>query len=134
MTATTAAARTEAEDLTYRRLVAKVQELASAVGANAEQVAELGRDTEEYAKDLARVAEMLASVAVDPATTGECQDTAQVMTGAAEAAVTYVSATDTTAAAARAVGKRAAADHGGIQEAVDASAVSMADASFYEQD
>ncbi|MER5503137.1 hypothetical protein ACFYXP_38260 [Streptomyces sp. NPDC002466] len=130
----TATSVDEASDLTYQRLLARVEELASSVGAHAEQVAELGRDTEEYAKDLARVAEMLATVAVDAATIGECQDTALVMTGAAEAAVAYVSATDSTAAAARAVGKRAAADHGGIQEAVSASPVDMAAACFYEQE
>lgn len=126
--------RTDAEDLTYRRLVTKVKALAEAVGANAEQVADLGRDTEGYAKDLARVADMLAAVAVDIATTAECQDTAKVMTGAAEAAVTYVSATDATATAAHAVGKQAAADHGGIQDAVDTAPVAMADATFYTQD
>jgi hypothetical protein len=121
-------------DLTYQELRMQVQALAQKVAVHGEQIRLAGQQARTNAQLVARHADSLANLEVDPQTTGEAKDTARIMNGLTTASVAAASATDSTVASARAADAQARASHDGIAENVNAMVVRMAKAAFYKQE
>ncbi|MFB6665935.1 hypothetical protein [Streptomyces parvus] len=121
-------------DTTYRKLREQVQVLARRVAADGETIRQIGHRADQNAQEVARVADGLANLEVDTHTTGEAKDTARIMRGLSQTALTTASATDTVAAAARAADTQARQSHEGIDEQVNAMTVPMAQSAFYTQE
>ncbi|MEU9703125.1 hypothetical protein [Streptomyces sp. NPDC047981] len=124
-------------ELTYRQLCAAVAELETNVLRNAESIRANAAWIDEEAQDTARVADMIATMNVDPYTVGETHALARIMRGVSEAALAYASAGDTTAKAAAAVASQARASHDGIQEQYSRSNVAGihdVDRAWFEQE
>ncbi|MEU8101766.1 hypothetical protein [Streptomyces rubiginosohelvolus] len=121
-------------DTTYRKLREQVQVLARRVAADGETIRQIGHRADRNAQEVARVADGLANLEVDTHTTGEAKDTARIMRGLSQTALTTASAADNVAAAARAADNQARKSHEGIDEQVNAMTVPMAQAAFYTQE
>nr|WSX25579.1 hypothetical protein OG690_37810 [Streptomyces tubercidicus] len=112
-------------DITFKQLQAAVTTLTRDVTRDADTIRATAQKIDEEARDVLRVAEMIASMGVDSATTGETRDLAHLTAGVSAAAIDYAVAGDNTAKAAIAAHQQAQATHGGIQEAVSRSTVDV---------
>lgn len=104
-------------DLTLNQLKKAVSDVANRTARRGEKIRVLARHIEDVAEDTARVADGIGAMKVDVDTVSETQELARIMAGLSEAALTYASASDTTARRAQAAHDQAQASHGGIQEA-----------------
>lgn len=112
-----------ADDLTYKTLVAQVDALAKEVALTGEALKERAQALDESAKETSGVANMIASLGVDPDTVNECRELANVTAGLSNSVTIFVASTDATQAAARSAAGQAHRTHAGIQEAVTRSQV-----------
>lgn len=123
-----------ASGLTYRELRREVAALGKEIRHNSRAHQKTAQIMADEAKDTGRIAEQIASLQVDPATTVETREVARIMQGISDATVTYAAAALEAGKAADAVQQQAVNDHGGIQDAVDSAPVPMAMAVWYTQE
>jgi transposase InsO family protein len=120
--------------LTYRQLRRQTRAWGGGIRATASAHKKTAAVQAAEAKDTGRVAEQIATLKVDEATVAETREVAKIMQGISTVALSYANAADEAERAAAAAEQQAAADHGGIQQAVDSSPVRMAKSNWYTQE
>lgn len=108
-------------ELTHNQLKKAVAGIAKTVARSAEAIRGHAKNIDDEATDTSRVAEMIATIHVDPSTVAETRELAKIMAGVSEASIAYAAAGDTTARAAQAAHDQARASHDGIHEAASRS-------------
>lgn len=105
-------------DSTYDQLVTDVTALAQQVVRDADTLRAWGQHIDTEAKETARISDQIGARRIDPDTVAETRELSKQLAGLSEGAIAYASASDNTAAAARAAHDQAKASHSAISEAV----------------
>lgn len=120
--------------LTYRELLRQIRTLAREVRKDTEEHKKLADALNGEARDTGRIAEQIASLKVDASTVAETREVARIMQGVSDSALSYANAADEASRSAQAAENQLTTEHGGIQQAVDSSPVSMAERTWYGQE
>lgn len=112
--------------ITYKQLQTAVTGLATEMTRTADAVDSLTTWIATEADDTSRVAEMIASINVDPATVAETTEVARLMLGLSEASISYVQGSRHTAKVFTAAHEQARTTHEAFNQAAGRSPVGRA--------
>jgi len=110
-------------DLTYKALRAKVDELEQQISRTAQGTAQAAQVIDDEARETSRESDQMAAKSVDRDSVSDSHEFSKVLAGLSDGILTYAAKAQDTAKQAKAANHQAHTTHGGFQEAFDRSGV-----------